>query len=147
MGDFSRRPLAEYLVTKTQIFREQIFMSKIYVKGIVGIGIYAVPSSDVTLNTAQNGMILLITDTPGVEDLEVDSRDINAFVRDADGSRTLNLIIEDFTYNHDQVPSDALTATMLAAIKTALEYNPGGEIAGLITDIEELRMNAFPVEG
>ena len=121
-------------------------MSKIYVKGIIGNGIYDVPTSDVTLGTATNGIVLLLTDTPGVVGLVVaDSRNIKAFVRDFDGTRTLNCIIDGFTYGGTTVPSAIDTATMLAAIKTALKYNPGGETAGLINDMDELILNAFPV--
>jgi hypothetical protein len=118
-------------------------MSKIYVKGIIGVGIFAVPSSDATLATAEAGMDFALSDTPGVPLLEYNTRDFCAFVRDIDGVRTLNCLIDGFLYNSAPVPSEAVTDQMLAAIEVALKYNPGGETAGFITDMEVLVLNAF----
>lgn len=117
-------------------------MSKIYVKGIIGVGIYAVPSSDATLATAEAGMDFLLSDTPGVPLLEYNTRDFCAFVRDIDGVRTLNCLIDGFLYNSTPVPSEAATDQMLAAIEVALKSLPP-EAPGIITDMEVLVLNAF----
>lgn len=117
-------------------------MSKIYVTGIVGVGIYAVPSSDAALATAKAGMNSLLSVAPGVPNLLYDTRDFCAFVRDIDGVRTLNCLIEDFTYSGTPVPTEAATDQMLAAIELALKSVPA-EPAGVITAMGELVMNAF----
>jgi hypothetical protein len=116
-------------------------MSKIYVTGIIGVGIYAVPSSDAALATAEAGMDSLLS-VPGIPLFVYASRDFQAFVRDIDGVRTLNCLIEGFTYNGTTVPSEAATDQMLAAIELALKSVPA-EPAGVITAMGELVMNGF----
>lgn len=122
-------------------------MSKIYVMDIVGSGIYLVPSSDAALVNATNGMDSLLSVNPGVVGLTYDS--IEAFVRDsggpggAEGTRTLNAIIEGFEYKASVVPSEGDADDMCTGIKVALKTNPGGEVQGLITEVGEIRVNAF----
>jgi hypothetical protein len=122
-------------------------MSKIYVSGIVGVGIFAVPSTDVALATATNGIVNKLSVEPAVAGLAYTTA--RAFVKDSvnsdgsEGERTLNCIIDGFTYNASPCPSEADTDTLLEAIVTALEFVPGGEVTGWINDVGIIRVDMW----
>ena len=123
-------------------------MGKIYISDIVGVGVFAVPSTDAALQLASAGINNKLLVEPGVDGLTYTIA--NAFVKDsvnADGSegdRTLNCIIDGFTYDGPYtLLSELETDTLLEAIVTALEFVPGGEITGLITDVGVIRVDMW----
>jgi hypothetical protein len=97
-------------------------MSNIFVTDIIGTGTYAVPTDDTELASASSGLNTLLG---GVANLTYDR--VLAWVEDsggpggAEGNRTLNCLIEKFTYLTDECPSEANVDTMIAAIESTLE--------------------------
>ena len=97
-------------------------MSNIFITDIVGSGTYAIPTDDTELAAATAGLDALIS---GVANLTYDR--VLAWVEDsggpdgAEGTRTLNCLIEKFTYLTVECPSESEVDTMVAAIESALE--------------------------
>jgi hypothetical protein len=97
-------------------------MSNIFITDIVGTNNYAVPTDDTELATATSGLDTILS---AVANLTYDR--VLAWVEDsggpggAEGNRTLNCLVEKFTYNTDECPSEAEVDTMIAAIEAALE--------------------------
>jgi hypothetical protein len=88
-------------------------MSNIFITSISGIGIYAVPSDDAQLAVATAGLDTLIS---GVANLSYDR--LLAWVEDqggpngAEGVRTLNAVVEKFTYNSKVCPTETEIDTL-----------------------------------
>jgi hypothetical protein len=97
-------------------------MSNIFITDVVGSNDYAVPADDTELATATAGLDAILSP---VANLAYDR--VLAWVEDsggpagAEGNRTLNCLIEKFTYNTDECPSEAEVNAMIAAIESALE--------------------------
>lgn len=97
-------------------------MSNIFITDIVGTGTYAVPTDDTELAAATSGLDTLLS---GVSNLSYDR--VLAWVEDsggpdgAEGTRTLNCLVEKFTYLTNECPSETQVDTMIAAIESALE--------------------------
>jgi hypothetical protein len=97
-------------------------MSNIFITDIVGTNDYAVPTDDTELATATSGLDTILS---AVANLTYDR--VLAWVEDsggpggAEGNRTLNCLVEKFTYSTDECPSEAEVDTMIAAIEAALE--------------------------
>lgn len=122
-------------------------MSKIFVMDIVGSGIFSGPESDFVLGMCKTRINSLLTVNPGVAGL--DYTRVDAFVRDGaspaggEGTRSLNAIIDGFTYEFSTLPTEAKVDEMCTAIKVALKTDPGGESVGLIEEVGEIRINAW----
>jgi hypothetical protein len=115
-------------------------MSKVYITDIIGDGSYAIPEEDAELTAATLGLDGLLSVDPGV--LLLAYTDIQAFVRDdgvgvAEGTRTLNAILDGVTYDTNPVPSESSTDEMCAAIRAALMGDED------ITAVGEIRVNLF----
>jgi hypothetical protein len=97
-------------------------MSNIFITVIVGSGTYAIPTNDTELAAATSGLDTLLG---GVANLDYDR--VLAWVEDfggpdgAEGVRSLNCLVEKFTYLTKECPSEAEVDTMTAAIESALE--------------------------
>jgi hypothetical protein len=97
-------------------------MSNIFITDIVGSGTYAIPTNDSELAAATAGLNTILS---GVANLDYDR--VLAWVEDtggpdgAEGVRSLNCLIEKFTYLTDECPSESEVDTMTAAIESALE--------------------------
>jgi hypothetical protein len=122
-------------------------MSKIFVMTIAGSGIFSGPESDFVLGQCTTRMDSLLSINPAVAGLLYDT--VEAFVIDGaspaggEGTRTLNAIIDGFTYDGSTLPTEAAIDEMCTAIKVALKTDPGGESVGLITDVGEIRVNTW----
>lgn len=111
-------------------------MSNIFITDIVGtIGI---PSNDIQLATATSTLDGLLS---GVANLTYDR--VLAWVEDqagpngAEGIRTLNCMVEKFTYIGDECPSEANVDALGAAVEAALEGDPS------ITSIGQQQYHLF----
>jgi len=97
-------------------------MSNIFITGIVGNNDFAIPTSDTELDTATTELDALLS---GVSNLAYNR--VLAWVEDsggpdgAEGVRSLNCLIETFTYSSEECPSEAEVDTLTAAIESALE--------------------------
>lgn len=111
-------------------------MSNIFITDIVGsIGI---PSNDTQLASATSTFDSILS---GVANLTYDR--VLGWVEDqagpggAEGTRTLNCMVEKFTYLTQECPSETQVDTLGAAIETALEADPS------ITTIDEQQYHLF----
>jgi hypothetical protein len=110
-------------------------MSSIFITTIEGTGVYAIPSSDATLATATSSLTSLIDDLGGT----LTYKRILAWVGDAggpggaEGTRTLNCLIEQFAYDSEECPDATETAALTAALDAALVGDHGG--GDTITDV------------
>lgn len=97
-------------------------MSNIFITDIVGTGTYAIPSNDAQLAAATAGFDTILG---GIANLTYDR--VLAWVEDqegpngAEGVRTLNCLVEKFTYLTKECPSETEVDTLGAAIEAALE--------------------------
>jgi hypothetical protein len=113
-------------------------MSNIFVTDIIGTSTYAVPTDDTELAAATSGLDTLIS---GVANLAYDR--VLAWVEDAggpggaEGTRTLNCLIEKFTYLTKECPSETEVDTMTAAIEAALEADAN------ITSVNQQQVHIF----
>ena len=117
-------------------------MSNDFVTEIVGTGTYAIPSDDTELGAATSGLDALIS---GVANLTYER--VLAWVEDsggpggAEGTRSLNCLIEQFTYLTNECPSETEIDTMTAAIESALEADAN------ITSIGRQNVSCFAATG
>ena len=97
-------------------------MSNIFITDVVGTGDFAVPTTDAELATATTELETLLS---GVANLTYDR--VLAWVEDSggpggvEGTRTLNCLVEKFTYLAKECPNETQVDTMIAAIESALE--------------------------
>jgi hypothetical protein len=97
-------------------------MSNIFITLIDGSGTYAIPTNDAELSAATSGLDTIVS---GVANLSYDR--LLAWVEDqggpngAEGVRTLNAVVEKFTYSGEICPDETEVDTMTAAIEAALE--------------------------
>jgi hypothetical protein len=93
-------------------------MSNIFVANITGTGTYAVPESDAQLTAATAGLDTHINAIPNL-----DYARVLAWIETLDKAgapRTLNCIIEQFSYTGEECPDAAETITLTAAIAAEL---------------------------
>jgi hypothetical protein len=113
-------------------------MSNIFITDVIGTGTYAIPSNDTQLANATTGFDGILS---GVANLAYDR--VLAWVEDAggpggaEGVRTLNCLVEKFTYLSKECPSETEVDTMTAAIEVALEADAN------ITSIGEQQCHLF----
>jgi hypothetical protein len=113
-------------------------MSNIFVTDVIGTGTYAIPSNDAQLAAATTGFDGILS---AVANLAYDR--VLAWVEDqggpdgAEGIRTLNCMIEKFTYTGKECPSETEVDTMTAAIEAALEADAN------ITSIDQQQCHLF----
>lgn len=113
-------------------------MSNIFITDIIGSGTYAVPGADASLAAATAGLETLLS---GVANLTYDR--VLAWVEDqegpdgAEGVRTLNCLIEKFTYLTKECPSEAEVDALGAAIEAALEADAS------ITSVSQQQFHIF----
>lgn len=113
-------------------------MSNIFITDVIGTGTYAVPTQDSELASATSGFDGLLST---VANLAYDR--VLAWVEDAggpggaEGNRTLNCLVEKFTYLSKECPSETEVDTMTAAIEAALEADAN------ITSIGEQQCHLF----
>jgi hypothetical protein len=113
-------------------------MSNIFITDVIGTGTYAVPASDAALASATTGFDGLLS---GVANLAYDR--VLAWVEDAggpggaEGNRTLNCLVEKFTYSGEECPDETEVDTMTAAIEAALEADAN------ITSVDQQQVHIF----
>ena len=113
-------------------------MSNIFITDIVGTGTYAIPTNDTQLASATSGFDGILS---GVANLVYDR--VLAWVEDqagpngAEGIRTLNCLVEKFTYLTKECPSEAEVDTLGAAIEAALEADAN------ITSVDQQQYHLF----
>lgn len=113
-------------------------MSNIFITDIVGTGTYAIPTNDTQLASATSGFDTILS---GVANLSYDR--VLAWVEDqagpngAEGVRTLNCLVEKFTYLTKECPSEAEVDTLGTAIESALEADAN------ITSIDQQQYHLF----
>jgi hypothetical protein len=113
-------------------------MSNNFITDIIGTGTYAVPASDAALASATTGFDGILS---GVANLAYDR--VLAWVEDqggpggAEGVRTLNCLIEKFTYSGEECPDETEIDTMTAAIEAALEADAN------ITSVDQQQCHLF----
>lgn len=106
-------------------------MSNIFITAIDGQNDFDVPTDDTELDTATTELDTLLS---GVANLSY-SR-VLAWVEDsggpggAEGVRSLNCLIEQFTYSSEECPSEAEVDTLTTAIESALEGDPDIDTIG-----------------
>lgn len=122
-------------------------MSNIMIHDIVGTGIYAVPSSIGTAQSATAGLRTLIFGDPGVPGLAVGETSFSrAWVVDSQtsgsehGARSLALSIGGFTYFGVVCPTEAAVDQMISTIRSVLLAASAG---GTITAIGSIEVNLF----
>jgi hypothetical protein len=97
-------------------------MSNLFITNIVGTNDFAVPTSDAELDTATTELDTLLS---GVSNLAYTR--VLAWVEDsggpggAEGTRTLNCLLETITYSSEECPSESEVDTLTAAIESTLE--------------------------
>lgn len=113
-------------------------MSNVFITKIIGNGTYAIPTNDAQLAAATAGFDALLS---GVAGLAYDR--VLAWVEDqegpdgAEGVRTLNCLIEKFTYLTKECPSEAEIDTLGLAMEAALEADAS------ITSIDQQQFHLF----
>jgi hypothetical protein len=113
-------------------------MSNIFITDIVGTGTYAIPTNDTQLASATTGFDALLS---AVANLAYDR--VLAWVEDAggpngaEGIRTLNCLVEKFTYSGEECPDETEVDTMTAAIEAALEADIN------ITSVDQQQVHIF----
>lgn len=113
-------------------------MSNIFITDIVGTSTYAIPTNDTQLASATSGFDTILS---GVANLSYDR--VLAWVEDAggpggaEGTRTLNCLIEKFTYLTKECPSETEVDTLSTAIENALESD------GNITSVDQQQYHLF----
>lgn len=113
-------------------------MSNIFITNIVGTNDFAIPTDDAELATATTELDALLATVANLAYTRV-----LAWVQDAggpggaEGVRSLNCLIEQFTYNAEECPSEAEVDTMTAAIESTLEADPD------ITSIGQQQVSIF----
>jgi hypothetical protein len=113
-------------------------MSNIFITDIVGTSTYAIPTNDAELAAATSGFDTILS---GVANLAYDR--VLAWVEDqagpngAEGIRTLNCLVEKFTYLTKECPSETEVDTLGAAIEAALEADAN------ITSIDQQQYHLF----
>jgi hypothetical protein len=97
-------------------------MSNILITSIVGTNDFAIPTDDTTLDTATAELDALLST---VSNLAYNR--VLAWVEDsggpggAEGVRSLNCLVETFTYSSEECPSESEVDTLTAAIESTLE--------------------------
>lgn len=113
-------------------------MSNIFITDIVGTGTYAIPTNDTQLASATSGFDTILS---AVANLVYDR--VLAWVEDAggpggaEGTRTLNCLVEKFTYLTKECPSETEVDTLSAAIEAALEADAN------ITSVDQQQYHLF----
>jgi hypothetical protein len=114
---------------------------------IVGTGIYAVPSSDITAQSATSGLRTLLFGDPGVPGLAVGETAFSrAWVVDSQtsggehGTRSLAFSIAGFTYSGVVCPTEAAVDAMTSAIRSVLL---AASVGGTITALGSIEVNLF----
>jgi hypothetical protein len=113
-------------------------MSNIFITDVIGAGTYAIPTNDTQLAAATTGFDGLLS---GVANLTYDR--VLAWVEDqggpdgAEGIRTLNCMVEKFTYLAKECPSEAEVDSMTTAIEAALEADAN------ITSVDQQQCHLF----
>ena len=113
-------------------------MSNIFITEIVGASTYAIPTNDAELAAATAGFNTILS---GVANLAYDR--VLAWVEDAggpdgaEGVRSLNCLVEKFTYLAKECPDESQVDTMTAAIEAALEADVN------ITSIGQQQVHIF----
>jgi hypothetical protein len=113
-------------------------MSNIFITDIVGTGTYSIPTNDAELAAATAGFDAILS---GVANFAYDR--VLAWVEDqagpngAEGIRTLNCLVEKFTYLTKECPSETEVDTIGAAIEAALEADAN------ITSIDQQQYHLF----
>ena len=113
-------------------------MSNIFVTDIVGSSTYAIPTDDTELAAATAGFDGLLS---GIANLAYDR--VLAWVEDAggpgatEGIRTLNCLIEKFTYLTKECPDESEVDTLVGLIETTLEADAN------ITSVDNQQYHLF----
>jgi hypothetical protein len=109
-------------------------MSNIFIKDIMGTGVFAVPAGDAALATATTALESLINN-----DVNLAFARVLAWVETRDGAsppRTLNCLVQQFFYNGEECPDITETDTMTGNIYTNLT-DPN------ITSVGDIQVSIF----
>jgi hypothetical protein len=119
-------------------------MSNIFITDIIGSGTYAIPVDDAALAAATSGFDTILS---GIANLAYDR--VLAWVEDAggpdgaEGIRTLNCMVEKFTYSGEECPSEAEVDTMTTDGAIGVGIEKTLENDANITSVDQQQVHIF----